>query len=80
MTQSVTDRYTEAERIDDMPIYSFVCPRCKDTSERNVSIVSRDDNYFCETCPVIHSDTLLVRLVDAPGAVYAPTAKGGLAT
>lgn len=59
-----------------MPTYTYDCPCLGDDKpiELNVKIAERD-NQNCIFCY-----KPLKRMIDAPGAVYAPTAKGGLAT
>jgi len=57
-----------------MPIYSYTCWACDLELERNVKIDDRD-NQICEKC--LHR---LIRQIDAPGAVYAPTSSGGMTT
>lgn len=57
-----------------MPIYTYVCSKePNEQVEKNVKIADRDDQ-FC-VCKA-----KLKRLIDSPGAVYAPTSKNGLAT
>ena len=57
-----------------MPLYTFHCPDCNEDVELNVTIDDRNkpEPHFC--------GEWMIRKVDAPGAVYAPTSKGGLAT
>jgi len=53
-----------------MPMYSYACPACDTGIERLVKIAARDEQ-FCGDCGY-----RLVRCVDRPGLVYAPTAGG----
>lgn len=57
-----------------MPMYDYKCYGCRADQERNVAIENRD-NQACEICL-----SPLSRAISAPGAVYAQTAKNGLAT
>jgi len=54
-----------------MPIYTYWCQGCDDDQEKLTSIVERD-NQKCEQC-----GNRLVRAIDVPGAVWAPTSTGG---
>lgn len=57
-----------------MPTYTYVCSRePNEQLEKNVKIAERD-NQRCDC------GRMLKRCIDAPGAVYAPTSKNGLAT
>ena len=54
-----------------MPIYTFNCVECEKQSDRIVKIAERDDQH-CEEC-----DAKLVRGIDSPGAVWAPSSSSG---
>jgi putative FmdB family regulatory protein len=54
-----------------MPTYTFRCEKCSAELERIVKIDDRD-NQNCESC-----DSKLVRGIDRPGAVWAPTSSSG---
>jgi putative FmdB family regulatory protein len=56
-----------------MPIYSYYCQAEDRDLEKNAPIADRD-NQWCDEC-----GNRLVRAIDAPGGVYAPTAGKGLA-
>lgn len=51
-----------------MPMYSYECVICQDSGVRIVPIAERD-NQDCPKC-----DVPVLRKMDRPGLVYAPTA------
>ncbi len=54
-----------------MPTYSYSCTHCDEKSERLVPIIDRDEQ-LCNVCFVE-----LKRLIDRPGAVWAPSSSSG---
>lgn len=56
-----------------MPLYTYECLACDIIEEHNITIAKRDEAK-CPRC-----GNYLRRKIDAPGAVYAPTSKSGLA-
>lgn len=56
-----------------MPLYTYWCPSCDTDQERQSKIADRD-NQKCEPC-----GNRMVRAVDIPGGVWAPTSGKGLA-
>jgi len=65
-----------------MPLYTYKCEFCGTEREENTPMGLRDCMVLW--CGVGSGETRcsgnLKRKIDAPAAVYAPTAKGGLAT
>lgn len=55
-----------------MPTYTYECTFCTAQLEQIRKIADRDRLTLCERCK-----RPLDRKIDAPGAVYAPTASGG---
>lgn len=55
-----------------MPIYTYRCDNCEIKVEQMRSISSRDEATNCEEC-----GNPLVRAVDRPGMVWAPTSTSG---
>jgi putative FmdB family regulatory protein len=56
-----------------MPLYTYYCQAEDKGLEKNAPIADRDSQW-CEDC-----GHRLIRAIDAPGGVYAPTAGKGLA-
>lgn len=56
-----------------MPLYTYWCQGCDTDIEKQSSIDERD-NQKCESCA-----NRLVRAIDIPGGVWAPTSGKGLA-
>lgn len=54
-----------------MPIYTYWCQCCDNDQEKIVNIDTRD-NQKCNEC-----GNRLVRAIDRPGGVWAPTSTGG---
>lgn len=56
-----------------MPLYSYYCIACDEDREAMNSIENRD-NSICEEC-----GNKMIRAIDSPGGVWAPTSGKGLA-
>ncbi len=56
-----------------MPLYTYYCQAEDKGLEKNAPIAQRDSQW-CEDC-----GHRLIRAIDAPGGVYAPTSGKGLA-
>ena len=56
-----------------MPTYTYKCPNCGAKSTRLTKIAERDNQT--KVCGDYHVE--LVRLIDKPGSVWAPTSTGG---
>lgn len=54
-----------------MPIYTYFCQCCDKDTEEICSIAERD-NQRCQDC-----GNRMIRAIDRPGAVWAPTSTGG---
>lgn len=54
-----------------MPIYTYWCQCCDNDQEKISKIVDRDSQR-CDSC-----GNRLIRAIDRPGAVWAPTSTGG---
>ncbi|AXG66201.1 hypothetical protein SEA_ANNADREAMY_82 [Streptomyces phage Annadreamy] len=54
-----------------MPIYTYWCQCCDNDQERLIPIAQRDEQK-CDEC-----GNRLIRAIDRPGAVWAPTSTGG---
>jgi putative FmdB family regulatory protein len=58
-----------------MPLYTYTCIECEDSTELMLKIDERD-NAICPNCGI-----RLIRNIDRPGLVWAPTRGGsGFAT
>ncbi len=56
-----------------MPLYTYWCPAC-DTDQEKQSTIAERDNQKCEPC-----GNRMIRAIDIPRGVYAPTSGKGLA-
>lgn len=55
-----------------MPIYTFTCISCDISKDQNAKIDERDRiRVECPNC-----GNAMIRAIDAPGSVWAPTAGG----
>jgi putative FmdB family regulatory protein len=54
-----------------MPIYTYWCQCCDSDDERLTKIAERDEQK-CNSC-----GNRLIRAIDRPGGVWAPTSTGG---
>jgi putative FmdB family regulatory protein len=55
-----------------MPLYTYYCSECKETTEEIRSIEDRDLISLCTSCL-----GQIVRKIDTPGMVWSPTSSGG---